>query len=162
MQRVDERSLGYADSLSVKRSGGIMSLVGWDDASLDSLTEIDFKSSPFWVRLLALTPVFEKYAYPIAVRRGFGTIWIPKDSAADLSIFLVEGWQVKVGEPDDRDRFLSGSLATLSINSKPIKKPKLKFTRFGRELAWRKAIHEANGTLRILEKESSSSNKREK
>jgi hypothetical protein len=106
-----------------------MSLVGWDDASLDSLTEIDFKSSPFWVRLLALTPVFEKYAYPIAVRRGFGTIWIPKDSAADLSIFLVQGWQVKVGEPDDRDRFLSGSLATLSIISKPIRKPKVKFTR---------------------------------
>ena len=136
-----------------------MSLTGWDDASLNLVTEIDFKSSPFWVRLLALTPVVEKYAYPVAVRRGFGTIWISKDSGVDIDIFLAQGWLVKSGEPDDNDRFLSGSLARLSIDAKPIRKPKVKFTRFGRELAWRKAIHEANGTLRNIEKGSSSFNK---
>ncbi len=136
-----------------------MSLTGWDDASLNLVTEIDFKSSPFWVRFLALTPVVEKYAYPVAVRRGFGTIWISKDSGVDIDIFLAQGWLVKSGEPDDNDRFLSGSLARLSIDAKPIRKPKVKFTRFGRELAWRKAIHEANGTLRNIEKGSSSFNK---
>jgi hypothetical protein len=138
-----------------------MSLIGWDDASLNLVTEIDFKSSPFWVRLLALTPFVEKYAYPVAVRRGFGTIWISKDSGVDIDIFLAQGWLVKSGEPDDNDRFLSGSLARLSIDAKPIRKPKVKFTRFGRELAWRKAVHKANGTLNYLEKESSPFNKRE-
>ena len=159
MQRVDERSLGCADSLSVKGNGGIMSIVGWNDASLNSVTEIDFKNSPFWIRILALTPFIEKYAYPIAVRRGFGTIWFPKDSEVDVSPFLIQGWQVEIGAPDNHDRFLSGSLATLSIDSKPIVKPKVKFTRFGRELAWRKAIHKANGTLKHLEKDSSPFNK---
>lgn len=128
-----------------------MSIVGWDDASINSVTEIDFKSSPFWIRLLALTPVVEKYAYPMAVRRGYGTIWISNDLAVD--IFVSQGWQVKIGEPDDGDRFLSGSLAMLSVDAKPIREPKVKFTRFGRELAWRKAVHEANGTLRTMEKE---------
>jgi hypothetical protein len=132
-----------------------MSRTGWDDASLNLVTEIDFKSSPFWVRLLALTPVVEKYAYPVAVRRGFGTIWISKDSVVDIDIFLAQGWKVKIGEPDDSERFLSGSLATLSIDSKPIRKPIVKFTRLGRELAWKKAIHEANRTLNYLENESS-------
>jgi hypothetical protein len=132
-----------------------MSLLGWDDASINSVTEIDFKSSPFWIRLLALTPVVEKYAYPIAVRRGYGTIWISNDSGIDIDLFISQGWQVKNGEPDDNDRFLSGSLAMLSIDAKPIREPKVKFTRFGRELAWRKAIHEANGTLRTMGKESS-------
>lgn len=136
-----------------------MSIVGWNDASINSLNEIDFKSSPFWIRLLALTPVVEKYAYPIAVRRGFGTIWISNDSAIDTDIFISQGWQIKNGEPDDNDRFLSGSLARLSIDAKPVRKPKVKFTRFGRELAWRKAIHEANGTLGNTEKGSSSFNK---
>ena len=136
-----------------------MSIVGWNDASINSLNEIDFKSSPFWIRLLALTPVVEKYAYPIAVRRGFGTIWISNDSAIDTDIFISQGWQIKNGEPDDNDRFLSGSLARLSIDAKPVRKPKVKFTRFGRELAWRKAIHEANGTLGNIEKGSSSFNK---
>jgi hypothetical protein len=131
-----------------------MSLVGWDDASINSVTEIDFNSSPFWIRFLALTPVVEKYAYPFAVRRGFGTIWISKESAVDIDIFLAQGWLVKSGEPDDSERFLSGSLASLTIDAKPIRKPKVKFTRFGRELAWRKAVHEANGTLKIMEKES--------
>jgi hypothetical protein len=125
-----------------------MSLVGWDDASLNSVTEIDFKSSPFWVRLLALTPVIEKYAYPVAVRRGFGTIWISKESEIDVDLLLAQGWQVKFGEPNDSQRFLSGSLAALSIDTKPIRKPKLKFTRLGSELAWRRAIQKSNGTLR--------------
>ena len=129
-----------------------MSKVGWDDASLNSVTEIDFKSSPFWVRLLALTPVVEKYAYPIAVRRGYGTIWFPKDSEVDVSVFLAQGWQVKVGEPDDSKCVLNGSLAALSIDTKPIRKPKLNFTRLGSELAWRRAIHKANGTLRKTKK----------
>jgi hypothetical protein len=141
--------------------GGIMSLVGWNDSSLDFYTEIDFKSTPSWIRLLALTPVVEKYAYPVAVRRGFGTIWISRDSGVDIDIFLAQGWLVESGEPDDNDRFLSGSLARLSIDAKPIRKPKVKFTRFGRELAWRKAVHEANGTLNHLVKESSPFNKNE-
>jgi hypothetical protein len=136
-----------------------MSLLGWDDASINSVTEIDFKSSPFWIRLLALTPVIEKYAYPIAVRRGYGTIWISNDSEIDIDLFISQGWQVKNGEPDDNDRFLSGSLAKLSIDAKPIREPKVKFTRLGRELAWRKAIHQANGTLRNLEKDLSPFNK---
>ena len=129
-----------------------MSLVGWDDASLNAITEIDFKSSPFWIRLLALTPVIEKYAYPVAVRRGFGTIWISKESEVDVDLFLAQGWQVKFGEPNDSQRFLSGSLAALSLETKPIRKPKIKFTRLGSELAWRKAIHRANGTSRKLQK----------
>lgn len=136
-----------------------MSLVGWNDSSLDFFTEIDFRNTPFWIRFLALTPVVEKYAYPVAIRRGFGTIWITKDSAVDVDIFLAQGWLVKSGEPDDSDRFLNGSLARLSIDAKPIRKPKVKFTRFSRELAWRKAVHEANGTLRNLEKDSSPFNK---
>lgn len=132
-----------------------MTLLGWNDASLDSVTEIDFKSSPRWLQFLALTPVVEKYAYPIAVRRGFATIWISNDSVVDIDIFLGQGWKVKVGEPDESERFLSGSLAMLSIDSKPIRKPKVKFTRLGREMAWRKAIHEANETLNYLENETS-------
>jgi hypothetical protein len=40
--------------------GGIMSLVGWNDSSLDFYTEIDFKSTPSWIRFLALTPLLEK------------------------------------------------------------------------------------------------------
>jgi len=155
VQRVGGRSPESVDSLSARRNGGIMSIVGWNDASINSVTEIDFKSSPLWIRLLALTPVVEKFAYPIAVRRGYGTIWISNDSAIDVDIFKSQGWQVKNGEPDDNDRFLSGSLARLSIDAKPIREPKVKFTRFGRELAWRKAIHRANGTLRTLGKESS-------
>ena len=127
-----------------------MSLVGWNDDSVNSITDIDFTRSPFWLRLIALTPVFEKYAYPIAVRRGFGTIWIPGDSIIDISVLLAQGWQVKIGEPDVSERLLSGSLATLSIESKPIRSPKMKFTRFGREIAWRKAVHKANGTLNYL------------
>jgi hypothetical protein len=139
--------------------GGVMSLVGWNDSSLDFYTEFDFKSTPFWIRFLALTPVIEKYAYPVAVRRGFGTIWISEDSARDIDIYLVQGWQVKVGEPSDSERILSGSLAKLSVDSKPVKKPRAKFTRLGRDLAWRKAIHEANGTLRYLEEQVSPLNK---
>jgi hypothetical protein len=132
-----------------------MTLLGWNDASLDSVTEIDFKSSPKWLRFLALTPVVEKYAYPIAVRRGFATIWISNDSVVDIDFFLAQGWKVKIGEPDDSERFLNGSLAKLSIDSKPVRKPTVKFTRLGRELAWKKAIHDSNGTLNYLEKGSS-------
>ena len=136
-----------------------MSLVGWNDSSLDFYTEIDFKSAPSWIRFLALTPVLEKYAYPVAVRRGFGTIWISENSATDIDVYVFQGWQVKVGEPGDGERFFSGSLAQLSVDGKTIKKPRARFTRLGRDTAWRKAIHEANGTLRYLEEKVSPFNK---
>jgi hypothetical protein len=70
--------------------------------------------------------VLEKYAYPVAVRRGFGTIWISENSARDIDVYLFQGWQVKVGEPGDGERFFSGSLAQLSVDGKPIKKPRTK------------------------------------
>ena len=136
-----------------------MSLVGWNDSSIDFYTEIDFKSAPSWIRFLALTPVLEKYAYPVAVRRGFGTIWISEDSARDIDVYLVQGWQIKVGEPGNSERFFSGSLAQLSVHGKPIKKTRAKFTRLGRDMAWKKAIHEANGTLRYFEEKVSPFNK---
>lgn len=124
-----------------------MTTVGWDDASTDLVAKIDFESAPFWLRVLARTPLVEKYAYPIAVGRGLGTIWIQKDSEKDKNFFSDQGWQVKIGEPDVNERILSGSLAKLSINFRSISEPLPRATRLGRELAWRKAIHEANGTL---------------
>lgn len=122
-----------------------MSTIGWDDASLDTFSKIDFTSSPLWLRLLALTPVLEKFAYPIAIRRGFGTIWVQRDVVIDRNLFLSQGWQVKIGEPDNRERILNGSLATLSAGFHSVATPRPRFTRLGRELAWRKAIHKANG-----------------
>ena len=95
--------------------------------------------------------IIEIFAYPLIVKKGFATIWIPKSCTFETGRFESKGWNVRLGEPDDAERFLDGSVAKLSTKAIPIRPPRITFTRWGRELAWQKSVHVANGTLKDFE-----------
>lgn len=132
-----------------------MPITGWDDAPSDAIIKFNFRDTSFWLRALARVPFFERYAYPVAVKRGLGTIWFPEISESNVEEFLNAGWNVKYGAPSDHELFLQGSKAFLTQSPTPFRRPKIAITRIGRELAWTKAIHRANGTERYLSSKSS-------
>ena len=132
-----------------------MSITGWDDAPSDAIIRFNFHNSSLWLRALARVPFFERYAYPIAVKRGLGTIWFPEISESNFEDFLQAGWKVKHGLPTELDLFLQGSKAYLTQSPAPFRKPKIAITRLGKEIAWTKAIHRANGTEKYLSNKSS-------
>jgi hypothetical protein len=132
-----------------------MPITGWDDAPSDAIIKFNFHNSSLWLRALARVPFFERYAYPIAVKRGLGTIWFPEIPESNFEEFLKAGWNVKYGLPTDHELFLQGSKAFLTQSAAPLKRPKIAITRLGRELAWTKAIHRANGTEQYLSNKSS-------
>jgi hypothetical protein len=131
--------------------GGEMSILGWSDIPEEAFARFEFWKCPTWVRVLARVPILEILAYPLIVKRGFATIWIPKNCLIDLEKYESRGWHIRIGKPDERERLLEGSIARLTTNFTSIRQPKISFTRWGRELAWQKAVHRANGTLDHLE-----------
>jgi hypothetical protein len=132
-----------------------MPITGWNDAPSDAITKFNFHNTSLWLRTLARVPFFERFAYPIAVKRGLGTIWFPEISESRFEEFLKIGWKVKYGHPSDHELFLQGSKALLTQSPRSFRKPRIAITRLGKELAWTKAIHRANGTQNLLRLESS-------
>jgi hypothetical protein len=128
-----------------------MSVLGWNDVPEEAFAKFDFWKCPTWIRALARVPIIEIFAYPLIVKKGFATIWIPKSCTFDTGSFESKGWNVRIGEPDDAQRLLDGSEAKLSTKAIPIRPPRITFTRWGRELAWQKSVHVANGTLKYFE-----------
>jgi len=132
-----------------------MPITGWDDVPSDALTKFNFHNTSLWLRALARVPFFERYAYPIAVKRGLGTIWFPEISDINFEKFRNVGWKVNNGMPSDHELFLQGSKALLTQRPSSFRKPRIAITRLGKELAWTKAIHRANGTQKFLRLQSS-------
>ena len=128
-----------------------MSVLGWNDIPEEAFAKFDFWKCPTWIRTLARVPIIEIFAYPLIVKKGFATIWIPKNFTFETGRFESKGWNVRIGEPDDAQRLLDGSIARLSTKAIPIRPPRTSFTRWGRELAWQKSVHVANGTLKSFE-----------
>jgi hypothetical protein len=128
-----------------------MSVLGWNDVPEEAFAKFDFWKCPTWIRALARVPIIEIFAYPLIVKKGFATIWIPKNFTFETGRFESKGWNVRIGEPDDAQRLLDGSIARLSTKAIPIRPPRTSFTRWGRELAWQKSVHVANGTLKSFE-----------
>ncbi len=81
------------------------------DATLCQKT-YEFDLGPFWLNLLAMIPVIDKLAYPLAVRRGIATIICPEPSE-DLEKLTSKGWIIRNEEPTQRELFRTGSFATL-------------------------------------------------
>ena len=136
-----------------------MSLTGWNDIPSNAITKFDFDQASSWLKFLARVPFFERFSYPIVVKKGLATIWFEDDIEKYQDYFFNSGWHVKRGIPSELDLFQQGSLAQLSNHPLPFRKPKFAITRLGKELAWRKAVHRSNGTLEYLRSKTSPFNR---
>jgi hypothetical protein len=58
-------------------------LEGWNEIPDGYGALFDIRRAPLWLRLWFRTPILDKFAYPVVVRRGFGHLtahpgWVPK------------------------------------------------------------------------------------
>ena len=127
-----------------------MKLKGWNEIPDGFDLEIVFDSGPKWLEFLALTPFFERFAYPIGVNKGLIYLRVSEDFKSDSSI-TIPGWEIKVNPKSIQEKFLEGSLAFLSSSSSQFKNskkgsPSFSLTRWGFTKSTRKWVHKRNGT----------------
>jgi hypothetical protein len=127
-----------------------MRLYGWNTLPEECLAEFSFEDGPKWLKVLALTPFFDRFAYPIAVNRGLGTLWCPDLGETDKNELESLGWKVHLRDKNDEEKFFEGSIAILTASTNHRRTPSIGFTRWGRHRAMRTYVHKTNGTLTNL------------
>jgi len=127
-----------------------MRLKGWNEIPSDFDLEIAFDKGPRWLEMLALTPLVERWAYPIGVSKGVVYLRAPDNFSRNTPNSII-GWEIKANPKSVQEKFLEGSLADFSLSiaqSKGSNKGSRKFTltRWGRIKVTRKWVHKRNGT----------------
>lgn len=142
--------------------------------------EFNFHRGPVWLTALAVLPMLERYAYPIAMKRGLCELW-PISKGVSLPADFKDGdWIVRDRPKNDLERWIEGSLARLtqsggnSSNQLSQKNRKFQFgkrraiffslipnislTTYGSTLNRRRHVHKMNGTYdeykRIIREEN--------
>ena len=64
---------------------------GWNDIPAGYVQEEDLHLAPVWLRVMARIKVVEKFAYPIAVKKGLVKRWKIQPSEIEPDFFL-GGW----------------------------------------------------------------------
>lgn len=80
-----------------------MRLVGWNEIPDGYGTWFDISRAPLWLRLWFRTPILDKFARPVAVRRGFGYLTPEPGLAAEQLGDVGPGWQIAPSEPVNPD-----------------------------------------------------------
>ena len=113
--------------------GGEMELLGWNLLPDDSAVEFKFEEGPTWLKILALTPYFERFAYPAAVKRGLGILWSNSLGQGKKVALESTGWKIETREKTKEEKFFEGSLAFLTSEPKGYQRRHIAFTRWGRQ-----------------------------
>ncbi len=76
-----------------------MRLVGWNEIPDGYGSWFDISRAPLWLQLWFRTPVLDKFAYPVAVRRGFGYLTpepgLPPEQLGEVG----PGWRIAPDGP---------------------------------------------------------------
>lgn len=91
-----------------------MELLGWNLLPDDSAVEFKFEEGPTWLKILALTPYLERFAYPAAVKRGLGILWSNSLGQGKKEALESTGWKIETREKTKEEKFFEGSLAFLT------------------------------------------------
>lgn len=123
-----------------------MNLLGWSVLPDDCVVEFKFEAGPKWLRILAHTPYFERFAYPAAVKRGLGILRCKKSNQNERELLESLGWVIQTREKTNEEKFFEGSLALMTSGPKRRQRSHIAFTRWGRQVASWKSVHKSNGT----------------
>ena len=66
---------------------------GWNDIPAGYVQEEDFHLAPVWLRAMARIKIVEKFAYPIAVKKGLVKRWKIEPSEFEADFFWSDGIQ---------------------------------------------------------------------
>ena len=73
-----------------------MRLEGWNTMPDGYGSRFEMSRAPLWLRLWFRTPVLDKFAYPVAVRRGFGYLIADPEWPADRLGEVGPGWRISL------------------------------------------------------------------
>jgi hypothetical protein len=91
-----------------------MRLEGWNTMPDGYGSRFEINRAPLWLRLWFRTPVLDKFAYPVAVRRGFGYLTAQPEWPAEMLGQVGPGWRMNL------DR---GGPPEVALQASPIARP---------------------------------------
>lgn len=71
-----------------------MRLEGWNEIPDGYGARFDITHAPLWLRMWFRTPVLDKFAYPVVVRRGFGYLTADPGRVPDQLDDVGPGWRI--------------------------------------------------------------------
>lgn len=130
---------------------------GWNTCPDNFRSEITFSCAPLWLRILARTVYFERFAYPIAVEMGFGRLFPNEIDPSASEEYFIGNWKVINRRITDSEKVNYGQrsnlLENLSIKNKLLFWQLINagkgLTFWGTQQKQRKRIHKLNGTWKI-------------
>ena len=69
-------------------------LEGWNHVPRGYGASFELVSAPRWLRIWFRTPVLDRFAYPVAVHRGYGVLHPDPGWAPDEREQVPEGWRM--------------------------------------------------------------------
>lgn len=73
-------------------------LEGWNQVPQGAGASFETESAPAWLRVLAATPVLDRFAYPLLVSRGLGWLQVHDAAVFDEQAAARAGWRVRRAE----------------------------------------------------------------
>lgn len=147
-----------------------MSQKPWDDTPRNYYANFNFHRGPYWLLILARTPILDRFAYPIALKKGLGEMWPAIEGAQLPDDFEKGDWIIHDSPKNDLERWIEGSMGFLSQKKKYSLTrflltrrtihitnnlvifwhvmPRFSFTRYGAHLKFQRDIHRLNGTYK--------------
>ena len=112
-------SLAGPDSVHFSIVRYPMKLNGWNSWPDGYIQEIDFTRANVFVRVLARTPYFERFAYPLAIKSGCGTLWPMNSEQPSNNLRSFEGWNVESRSMSNLELQSRGAYAELTSHQQP-------------------------------------------
>ena len=85
-----------------------MRLEGWNYIPGGHGARFDVRSAPLWLRAMFRTPLVDRFAYPLLVKRGHGYLLVHADALPQELGAVTAGW--RIDPPDVEPPGSSGPL----------------------------------------------------
>lgn len=88
-----------------------MKINGWNQTPNGYISSFDFSNAPSYLKFLAYLPFFERFAYPIAIRQGYGTLWPHPYDRRKANREALLGWVVRNEEMPIQEKIGCGAMS---------------------------------------------------
>jgi hypothetical protein len=83
------------DDIEAARIWATMNLEGWNSIPRGYGASFELEGAPVWLRTWLHAPFIDRFAYPLAIRRGFGVLTPHRGCPPEERGPVPEGWRVE-------------------------------------------------------------------
>ncbi len=71
-----------------------MRLEGWNSIPIGAEATFDLSAAPIWLKVIYHAPFIDRFAFPLLVARGHGSLSVTETTRFDAAAALAQGWVI--------------------------------------------------------------------